>query len=100
MKKSVLAALAAAVLLATASAASADGYVTLAELSKQAAEEGWRQVHEVDGKTLVTDASIKLPSAEACPILRLEPIGRDESDGVFDAYRAQKTHKSPRTTRR
>lgn len=90
MKKRVLAALAAAVLLATASAASADGYVTLAELSKQAAEEGWRQVYEVDGKTLVTDASIKLPSAEACPILRLEPIGRDESDGVFDAYRAQK----------
>lgn len=44
MKKRVLAALAAAVLLATASAASADGYVTLAELSKQAAEEGWRQV--------------------------------------------------------
>lgn len=90
MKKRVLAALAAAVLLATASAASADGYVTLAELSKQAAEEGWRQVYEVDGKTLVTDASIKLPSAESCPILRLEPIGRDESDGVFDAYRAQK----------
>ena len=90
MKKRVLAALAAAVLLATASAASADGYVTLAELSKQAAEEGWHQVYEVDGKTLVTDAGIRLPSADTCPILRIEPLGRDEGDSVFDAYRAQK----------
>ena len=90
MKKRVLAALAASVLMTTASAASADDYVTLAELGRQAAKEGWRQVYEVDGKTLVTDAGVRLPSADTCPILRIEPLGRDESDGVFDAYRAQK----------
>lgn len=90
MKKRVLAALAVSVLMATASAASADDYVTLAELREQAVGEGWHQVYEVDGKTLVTDAGIRLPSADTCPILRIEPLGRDESDSVFDAYRAQK----------
>ncbi len=90
MKKSVFAGLTALMLTMTLSAASAAEYVTLAELREQAVAEGWHQIYQVNGKELVADASIRLPSADKCPILHIEPLGRDESDSAFDAYRAQK----------
>ena len=90
MKKSAFACLAVLTMSLAVSAASADDYVTLAELGRQAAD-GWHQTYQANGREIVADAeTVFYPTGEQCPIVQVEGLGKDENDSVFDVHRQKK----------
>ena len=90
MKKSAFACLAVFTMSLAVSAASADDYVTLAELGRQAAD-GWHQTYQANGREIVADAeTVFYPTGEQCPIVQVEGLGKDENDSVFDVHRQKK----------
>jgi len=77
-----------AALLLVSTAASAQEYVTLAQLREQAGD-GWHGTYQAHGREITIDADLAwMTESDACPIVEVEGIGFEEDDERFDQYLA------------
>lgn len=86
--KRMLVMLLALILMGCAVCASAEEYVTLAQLREQA-KQGWNETYTAMGREVVADVEMGwFPEAEACPLVSVDPYTIDKDDERLDKWRA------------